>query len=243
MYTLGGLLSTSDAHHVAQLLDWVVVSLDAIGEKTYAKEKRVPAARFQPVINAIEAMSQAPDKHAVVGVSFLLHEENWRLMPTMFVVARDAGADYVTFRPTIRTQPDAPSVPIGDRVWALHAADELERIMSKATAAGQQFIEASPDRFREWAQWEKHPYEICQGVKLSATITPNGKVWICPNRREMADSCLGDLREDSFQDIWARHPGAVLVSDHCRAMCKLHPVNKTLDEIALASKHAHADFI
>lgn len=237
MYTLGGLLDQFHAELLAYRLDWVVVSLDAHTAADYAVEKRVPASRFEPAVNAIRYLTAAKQRRAVVGVSYLLHERNWMLADDMLAFARTLGADYTTFRPTIRTQPDKPGEPIGNRVWAIEAQPMLKHLALESD------VECSPERFAEWANWIKHPYVKCCGPMLSTTITPNGKVWICPNRREMAHSELGDLTQETFADIWARHPGAVSVHpDLCRAMCKLHPVNQTLSPV-FTDAPKHADFV
>jgi len=74
---------------------------------------------------------------------------------------------------------------------------------------------------------------------LNTTITPDGRVWLCPQRRGV--SALGDLRRESFTDIWARHPRTFTVDAGCRAMCRLHPVNETL--AALRTPRAHEAFV
>ena len=60
-----------------------------------------------------------------------------------------------------------------------------------------------------------------------------------PQRRGV--SALGDLRRESFADIWARHPKSFTVDAGCRVMCRLHPVNGVLD--ALQTPRAHEAFV
>ena len=233
MYTLGGHLDKGSAQHLAQRADFVVVSLDAADAKTYAQEKGVPEARFDAACNGIRWLSEA--KGAVIGVSFLLHAKNWRRWDEMLTLSRELGATYTTFRPAIRFSAAHPSVADDDPSWVTQALPILERLGQKPD------VEVSVERFLQYRDWTGHGYETCYGVRMNTTITPDGRVWLCPNRRGMGGSCLGDLRTESFGDIWARHPGSFQVNDQCRVMCRLHPVNQTL--AALETPRAHEAFL
>jgi GTP 3',8-cyclase len=231
MYTLGGLLTPVTASRLAALASWVVVSLDAPDEETYAREKGVPASRFTAACSGITSLI---GQRAAVGVSFLLHRDNWRRSGEMLALARGLGATYTTFRPAIRTSPAAPSVCVDDRNWIHDAVAQDLRAL-----ADQPDVEIDLARFLAYATWTDHGYSQCHGIQLNTTITPDGRVWICPQRRGV--TALGDLRRDSFADIWARHPRTVAVDQDCRVMCRLHPVNETL--AALRTPRAHEAFV
>lgn len=230
MYTLGGHLDAASGQHLAERATWVVVSLDCADAETYAREKGVP--RFEAACQGIRSLVGF---RAVVGVSFLLHAGNWREAPRMLDLARRLGATYATFRPTIEVSQLQPGVPQGDREWAI-AAQPL--LVDLAVAPD---VECDPARFLEWATWSGHGYATCYGIRLNATITPDSRMWVCVNRRGLADSCLGDLRTESFMAAWARHPGHWTVDGQCRAMCRLHPVNQTL--AAVYAERQHLEFI
>ena len=229
MYTMGGLLTTASAKTLAYAASWVVVSLDAADATTYAKEKGVPPSRFAAACRGAELLSTYG--LATVGVSFLLHAENWTRATDMLELARSLGATYTTFRPTVETSPDRPSICTADRSWVTHAEVLLEAL------AGEDDVEIDTDRFRTYRDWDGHGYTTCHGIKLSTTITPDGRVWICGNRRGMASSAYGDLRTESLRDIWARHPGTWTDFANCRVMCKLHPVNEMLEAIETPRQH------
>jgi MoaA/NifB/PqqE/SkfB family radical SAM enzyme len=232
MYTLGALITKEQADEAKNLLSWVVVSLDHADQATYAKEKKTPAHNFY---KACEAIKNLTGGKAVVGVSFLLHAGNYTKALDMLALSRSLGSTYTTFRPLIETSPADPGVLAGGRSWVYGAGGILELLQS------QPDVEIDPARFHEWASWQGHGYTTCLGVRLNATITPDGRIWVCPNRREYQGSCLGDLRSESFSAIWARHPGHVKVDKDCRAMCRLHPINQTLDQ--LEQPRAHEAFL
>ncbi len=232
MYTLGGHLGIFEARELSHVAAWVVVSLDAVDAETYAREKGVAPPRFQAVCDGIVHLTGG---EAVIGVSFLLHAGNWPRALEMLAFARQLGAHYATFRPVIDVQQDAPGQPSVSRAWVANALPTLRAL------AAERDVEIDVDRFQQYADWSGHGYSSCLGVRLNATVTPDGRVWLCPQRRGVAGSCLGDLRAESFGALWARHPGAYTVDAGCRVMCRLHPVNQTL--AALEHPRAHEAFV
>lgn len=232
MYTLGGHLPPARAELVRRLMTWVVVSLDAADAETYAREKRVGAQRFTDACDGVRRLSGGS---ATVGVSFLLHGGNWQNTPAMLALGRELGAQYVTFRPAIETDPHDLSVIAGDRAWVTEALPRLQALSEKPD------VEVSPERFVEFRDWKVRAYATCYGIRLVTQITPDGRMWVCPNRRGIAGSELGDLARESFSDIWARHPGRWTDFSGCRAMCRLNAVNTTLAQVH--AKHPHEAFV
>jgi cyclic pyranopterin phosphate synthase len=232
MYTLGGLLDDAGAQLLAEHCTWVVVSLDCQDAQTYSKEKGVPEARFYSACDGVRRL--ASHKKATVGVSFLLHGNNWYDVRRMYTLGMELGADYVTFRPTIETQANHPSVCAAHRGWVDAAIPLLQHV------ACYPKVEIDISRFEAYRDWQGHGYSACEGIRLNATITPDGRVWVCPQRRGVGTP-IGNLSTESFADIWARHPGHFVVDDGCRVMCRLHPVNSTLH--ALSEPRLHGAFV
>jgi MoaA/NifB/PqqE/SkfB family radical SAM enzyme len=236
MYTLGGHLTLESASVLAALAQWVVVSLDADTAGVYAAEKGVNEARFDAACTGIGLLAAGQAK---VGVSFLLHATNWPRVHDMLALTRKLGADYATFRPTVTTYADRPAIPYGDRSWVDAALPLLRRMATEPD------VEVDPLRFEQWRDWlpggplsRSYADVGCHGIKLNATITPDLRVWVCPNRREFNDgSCLGNLSTEEWPTIWARHPGVWTDFTNCRALCRLHPVNETLGEVYRPREH------
>lgn len=229
MYTLGGHFSAQSARHLAERLTWVVVSLDACDSASYAIEKGVRGTRFHAACDGIKALSSV--RRAVVGASFMLHGKNWHRAPEMLALGRELGATYVTFRPTIQTSPDRPGVPLDDRQWVTDATPSLEALSLEAD------VELDVTRFHEYRDWAGRKYSTCLGIRLNTTVTPDGRVWVCPQRRGIAGSNVGDLRVESFRALWDRHVGQWTEFSGCRVMCRLHLVNETMAMIHAPRQH------
>ncbi len=102
-------------------------------------------------------------------------------------------------------------------------------------------VEIDPQRFAEYRDWAGRSYDVCHGVKLNATVTPDGRVWVCPQRRGCQGSSIGDLRVESFLALWDRHVGEWTDFSGCRVMCRLHTMNETLSDVY--QKHQHQEFL
>lgn len=230
MYTFGGLLTEETARRAKHILRWVVVSLDAHTPEAYSAEKGVPAERFSAACQGVRWLSGG---QATLGVSFLLHAGNYGQAMQMRDFALGMGADYVTFRPTIDVDAAVPAVP-RDRGWIRDAWPMLERLAASSK------VEISLERFQQYAEWTGHGYATCHGVTLNTTVTPDGRVWLCPQRRGVGQA-LGRLDTEAFQAVWSRHPGSYTVDAGCRVMCRLHPVNQTIS--AMHAPHVHGAFV
>lgn len=233
IYTVGTHLTAETADVVARCAAWAVVSLDAANADTYVAEKGVAPLAWTRALEGIRHIRNASDAGGgcVVGVSFLLHARNWHRLDGMIAVGLAAGGHYVTLRPTVETDPAAPGVVTGDRAWIAGALPALAAVSARPD------VEVDATRFAVYQQWTHHPYATCHGVTLNATVTPDARLWLCPNRRGDAGALLGDLRTEAFGEIWARHPGAVPVEPACRAMCRLHPINATLADVYAPRPH------
>ncbi len=229
MYTLGGLLTRQGAAVLAQHASWVVVSLDAIDADTYAAEKGVGPDRFEAACQGIRWLAEVGT--TTVGVSFLIHARNWTRIPEMQPLAQDLGATYTTLRPRIDCASDDSMALTIDRDWMWPALGTLK------AAAAHPDVECDVARFLAYRDWTGRSYATCHGIKLSATITPDGRVWVCPQRRGFKDSCLGDLRIESFETLWARHPGQWTDFANCRTMCRLHGLNEQLAPVFAEYQH------
>lgn len=239
IYTAGGLLTPDTAAHIASLASWVVVSLDTVDAETYTAEKGVKGDYFDRACAGVRML--AAERHTTIGVSFLLHARNWTHAPQMVALARSLGATYTTFRPTIETSADAPAVITGNRDWITDAfgpGDDLSgRTLPLRALAAEPDVELDIARFYEYRDWSGRSYDTCHGIKLNATITPDGRVWVCPQRRGLPGACVGDLRVESFSDLWQRHPGQWSDFSDCRAMCRLHLVNEQLANVFTPQRH------
>lgn len=234
MYTHGGHIDARRAALIRRHFSWVVVSLDRADAASYQDYKGGGPRGFDKACDGVRRLAAA-DGPCVVGVSFLLDAETWPRTDAALALTDALGADYVTFRPLIDFDQADPAQAVGDRSWVSAALPTLRRL------AARPGVVCDPDRFVEYRDWAGRSYHACYGVRLNTTITPDGRVWLCPNRRGLPESALGDLARESFADLWQRHPGVWTDFRQCRVMCRLHLVNERL--AAIEAPMQHTEFV
>jgi MoaA/NifB/PqqE/SkfB family radical SAM enzyme len=234
MYTHGGHIDRKRAELIKQHFSWVVISLDRSDADAYRAYKGGGPKGFERACNGVRSLASA-EGACTVGVSFLIDADTWQDAERCAAFGLSLGADYVTFRPMIDFDQADPAQPIGDRSWVTAAMPTLEEL---ATRPG---IVCDPARFAEYRDWTGRSYHTCYGVRMNTTITPDSRVWLCVNKRGFPGAELGDLKRESFADLWARHPGKVTDFSLCRVMCRLHLVNERL--AAIEAPMTHSEFV
>lgn len=227
LYTAGILVNRITAMRYASAGTWAVVSLDCIDQATYRQEKQTDG--FHKACEGILALVGA--KVETVGVSFLVHGGNWRSLEQMVALGRSLGATYVTLRPAIETFPDDPTRSSADLSWLNDALPIIEAL------SRDEDVETSASRFAQYRDWNGRSYETCHGPKLNATITPDGRVWRCPQHRGLPGSFVGDLTTEHFKTMWSRYSGEWTDFSACRVMCRLHMVNQEIAPVFERSRH------
>jgi MoaA/NifB/PqqE/SkfB family radical SAM enzyme len=231
LYTHGGHITDAMAARLKSSFTFVYVSLDAADAESYKRAKGVD--RFAAACEGVRKLAKAVG-NATIGCGFLLTEGNWRDAPKMAALAKDLGADYAQFRPTILYAMDNPGEPSEDTSW-------LDEAFATTIALAQDpFVSVDVERFRNYRNWQGHGYATCWWSMLQTCITPNGKVWTCVNKREHPAAEIGDLSRETFQEIWQRHTAAKVTGD-CRLMCRGHLPNQTLND--LMSDRPHMEFV
>jgi len=163
---------------------------------------------------------------AVVGVGMMVDSSN---IHEIYANASKASkADYFHLRPIV-----------GGRI----TKGDMQMIEIYVNAARDNGINViyDPDRFDMYREWKGHGYKTCYWTQVQSVITPDGRVWACCNRRGFEDSCLGDLNNEPWQDVWERSH-AWKVNGNCRRMCRGHIPNLTLIDI-MEPSNEHKNFI
>ncbi len=232
IYTHGGHIDSERAGILKEAFTWVYISLDECTPETFKEKKGVN--RFEAVLAGIRNLVAAKGD-ATITVGFLLHKDNCRQVYNMVQLADSLGVDFVQFRPLIAESMTEPSLLSENTTWVTEAIAHLQYYQDDP------FVIADISRFAMYRDWTGHGYATCNGSALQTVITPNGKMWICTDKREHADALLGDLSVDSFADIWARSGGPHGVTRTCRVMCRWHIGNEMMD--GMFKEIPHSSFI
>jgi MoaA/NifB/PqqE/SkfB family radical SAM enzyme len=236
LYTHGGHINQPRAALLKQKCKWVYVSLDYPDADSYAKGKGVGRKAFGESCDGIRRLVTAAGD-ATIGLGFLIdgsnHLDTWKMLELSW----NLGVNYVQFRPIIYFNHEAPAEVFQEGCEWMD--DDFFLRMSQFAKRSDVTVDIS--RFVMYRDWSSHGYATCWWSGLQTVITPDGRVWACLNKRGFDGASLGDLKQDTFADIWKRAP-MQQVDDRCRVLCRGHIPNLALAPM-MVKGGKHRNFI
>lgn len=198
---------------ISQYAQWTRVSMDAATERMFSLLRPTKGKgaknKFDRVIANMRLL--APVKKGKLGYSFLVQtpadgrgiESNICEIYDAALLARDIGCDYFEVKPTYQFREGInhalmkhPKELMQEASKEIDRLDELETESFKVLKAIN--LQASLDGV-EVEQVKS--YNKCPSTHLRTTVTPSG-VFVCPYWRGKEQMRVGDVTQQSFQDVW-----------------------------------------
>lgn len=185
-----------DFFRALQQATWVRVSLNAGTRETYLKHQGKDDFN-----QALENIAIASAVHGIrIGVSFLVTEDNWSEIYLAAVVARDAGAAFLQYKPIIETGEIGATL----KRYVLPIQTELSMARGLET-----------DRFQVLDQWSGRIDELkehaaqsfsgaCHVPRFNPKLGANGVVYSCCELAYNDAAALGSIYIDSLDTILQR---------------------------------------
>ncbi len=245
--TTNGILLDRYQAQIAKYVSWTRVSMDAGTPATFQRIRpsRTGQSEFGKIIRNIQALSKV--KTGVVGYSFMIYSEgkfdpalpsagnftNVGEIAEAAKVAKESGCDYFELKPMYDLEHFA--IPQSEDLISKVEA-EWERVL---TLADESFRVLKATKLRsvleQHGREEPKDYHRCAISELRTLITPSG-VYVCPYFRGRPDKNIGDVRTQSFQEMWdgARRAQTMERLDpakDCRMHCIRHDSNLFIEEM------------
>lgn len=217
---------------VASCLTWARVSLDAATSETYALVHGVNQKIFKEIIKKVKKLiSLAPTD--VFGVGFLMVPNNLQEIKSAALLAKKLKARYFQVRPAIclKWTPEQISFAEEQTMEAVKLADENFQVFFRRLG---------------WKHLcQKRRYEHCLSSSLTTVIEADGNVSLCNLKRGQPEWSLGNLRKNSFKEIWfsARHRQLInkIKLRDCPPYCKHDFYNIAIE--SLRDGYLHENFL
>jgi MoaA/NifB/PqqE/SkfB family radical SAM enzyme len=233
---------------------WVRVSMDAGTTETFnrIRPSRTGKSMFASAIKNMEAFARV--KRGKLGYSFMVFNEgsygfkgipiragalkNFENISTNVheiyqaaKLARDIGCDYFELKPMYDVnhyaimQPDALSAVVDEQI---QLAKTLESDDFKVLEASKLWASLHGE-----SNLEPKEYRRCATAQVRTLVTPSG-VYVCPYFRGNDSKRIGDVRNQSFSDIWHGEQRNSVIenldpSRDCEMHCIRHESNQTIE--------------
>lgn len=242
------------------LCKWVRVSLDGYDADTFARYHGRNDKEFAKVCDNFRALCLAAGKCkaaglpcATVGAGYLSDRQSverrdfWNMAE--FCQQFD-GLDYLQFRPLVINMVDDPTLTGGG--WDSFTEEDLAATFAayeeaKHTWATPTYrVLISDGKYRALSQLGfGKTYNRCLAHFLEAVVAADCRIYICCHGQGTDAFCLGDLRKNTFAEIWHSERAREVYESinpikHCGPACRLHLQNSMLQDL---SNTTHPNFI
>jgi len=245
--TNGVLLSGKRLAPLLEASSWIKVSCNAGTAATYARIHGTRPGDFERVLSNLERAVELRARRGLactLGLQILLLSEVVSEVEGLARRCRDIGLDYLVVKPYSR-HPQSLAAPLAapDPEVCRDLAQRLEPLADDRFAVV--FRHTAMDKQREAVR----PYARCLGLPFWSYVDASGKVWGCSVFLGDERFYYGNIREQSFREIWEgpkRRASLAWMDAHCdagtcRAGCRLDEINRYL--WALRHPHPHVNFI
>ena len=224
------------------LCSWIKVSLNAGSKATYAAVHQTDEKDWDKVWAGIEGAGKRKG-NCTIGVQCVVLPENCYEMRDLAARSRDAGADYLVLKPysqgTFSITRKYENTDYASMRDYLSKVCELDtptfKVIYRSEAVNQEIS-------------GKHHYDKCRATPFFwVYLMADGRVFTCSAHLMDERFCIGNLYEQSFQEIWEgdlRRKNWALMRDfnikQCRLNCRMDKPNRYLADF---SKVQHVNFI
>jgi len=244
LYTNGTNISESLADTMLESGSFVRFSLEASNKELYNfLHKPVDQNAFDKVTNTIQYLTKKKKETGcglTIGISFLVHPENYLDIVESVKRAKDFGANYFQVKPVIKKAYEKQDLDYQLVECVKDKYDEARSYTDKDFDVI--IVEQKLDDIVDKNYGRNYPE--CLGHYFSSTITADGNVFICTEHRGIDKYKIGNLNDQGFYDIWNSERRRFVIDsidlNECQPGCKGHFRTLILEHIKAIK---HVDFI
>ncbi|MBF0190000.1 MAG: radical SAM protein [Magnetococcales bacterium] len=193
--TNGANLKGRMADALARHATWVRISMDGWDDASYAKARGLKGDPFTQLLDNIAAFT-ARDTRCVLGVSFIVTEENHLHLPQVCALLKEAGANHVKLSGVVVANDGAGN----NRYHADFSRQVQEQIRAAQTLNDHRF--SLINHYHELEERFDKAYTFCPFLPFLTVIGADCQVYTCQDKAYRASGRLGSIRKRTFTDFW-----------------------------------------
>lgn len=221
----------------AEFGSWVRISMDGYDDCSYSRFRDISKKdEFSRIIENMKNFKKLKG-NCLLGVSFIVGEQNWHKIGEMVRLLRDIGVDSVKIAPTI-TSNSSEETNTYHKGFYDNVREEIAKLNE---ISGIEIY----DSYHYQLETFKKPYSWCPYSQLMMVIGADLKIYPCHDKAYNNSAILGDISKLRFADWWAGNKEAFFKIDpsrHCDHHCVAHQHNLMLLEYLDADKE-HLGFV
>lgn len=220
---------------------WVRISLDSASAETYSKIRQVPGEAFGEVCDNIMRFAEMKQKGCELGVNFVINHENAEQVYDIAKLVKKLGVNHIKY--TARVTKDLFEYHDSFKQSAIkqihHAKEEFENENFKVINKYESDFDSALLFCRG--------YEKCYVNRIFTVIAADSKVYFCHDKAYVTEGVVGDLKNQSFKELWFSPETVKRYQDfdakkECRHHCVYDDRNELLNMFYSLDKN-HINFI
>ena len=174
---------------------WVRVSFNSDNAKTFAEMRSTTLECFDEIVDNMRRFVKI--KKGRLGINYGITAENYTQVYEFCELMKEIGVDNVKFSPIIFKE---GSIKYHNQIMV-----ECNSLINKAK---QEFEDDTFSVINKYIESLKtsttfhRNYNKCHIMQTVACIAADSKVYYCHDRAYMRTSILGDLKKNTFKEIW-----------------------------------------
>lgn len=240
--TNGVLLTPEMSRECLKSLTWIRFSVAGIINETYDSIQRGRQGDLDKVLYHMEEavkVKREQKLHTTIGVQLLLLPDNKDEIVQMGEELRRIGVDYFTIKP-FSQHPQSRQILQVDYKEMMALEKEVTALQTDAYKV--YFRVHSMQKLKC-----KRGYKQCLALPFMVYIDAKGNLWPCIAFMGRDELKYGNLKEESFVDIWeGKHRREIVnyfmqmdLEKNCRELCRLDEMNRYLDELKHPGEHVN----
>lgn len=242
LVTNGGLMTSAVSGAIVESCAFLRVSLDAATRNTHTslhKPKDLSKDGFDRILENIRVLvdlKKKANKSLSIGIAYLVHPLNYSEIYNAAKLVKKLGVDYIQIRPAF-----IPGKKVPEKMRFA-----VQGLMEKSLKLNNSRFHVFPilHRFDELTMIER-TYTCCRAHALVGVVGADCNVYLCCQLRGDARFSFGNLKENSFFEIWKGKKRQEVIKrinlDKCPP-CRYNKYNELMDYLADKDK-IHANFL
>jgi len=255
MFTNGILMTPEVIPTIVECCEWIRISIGAATAETFKKCHGTDD--FNKIINNVKEFVRVKKelkKDVAIGLSMMVHPENYHELYEEAKIAKELGVDYFQGKPLNQIGSENKTwwfenvIPLFKK-----AKEELEDENFKILTA-QYTLDKYGDKGADFISEITPSLEIpeeeenkCYVHHFITSILANGDIAFCKNLRDKKEFILGNLNEQTMEEIWHSDKRKEIIdkinNQGCNAFCQSGQLNKILKKIKSPNKKMHPNFL
>ena len=175
---------------------WVRISFDSADAETYAKVRQLPIAAFDEVCKNILDFSRLKNDECELGINFVINHENAHQVYRMAEMVKSLGVNHIKYAARVTKDWFEYHEPFKQNV-----IEQINRAKSELECEGFRVIDKYTGDFDSALVFHRC-YDQCYINRIFTVIAADSKVYFCHDKAYVKEGMVGDLRNQSFKELW-----------------------------------------